>query len=290
MPETCAAAQRVVPGRARAVAPAPRRGGDGWYRRPGMIVYKSAAQIAALREAGRVVARANAAVREAAAVGVTLAELDAVAADVIAAHGATSAFKGYLPGFARTPFPGVICASVNDAVVHGIPGDQRLVDGDVVSIDCGAVLDGWVGDAAITFVVGDPRPEDELLIKRTQEALDAGIAAAQPGNRIGDISAAISTIARAHGYGMPEGWGGHGVGRAMHEDPSVPNDGPPGRGLRLKPGLVIAIEPMFMLSGEDGYVLDEDGWTIRTTDGSRAAHVEHTIAVTEDGPVVLTLP
>jgi methionyl aminopeptidase len=255
-----------------------------------VIVRKSPAEIDALRAAGQVVGRAHVAMRAIAKVGTTLRELDEVAADVIASHGAVPTFLGYHPHFAPTPFPAVICSSVNDVIVHGIPDDRRLEDGDVVSIDCGATLDGWVGDAAVTFIVGEPRPDDVELVARTQESLHAGIAAAQAGNRIGDIAHAIGTIAHAHGYGVPMGWGGHGVGRAMHEDPSVPNEGPPGRGLRLKPGLVIAIEPMFMAGGRNDYRLDEDGWTVRTTDGSRAAHWEHTIAITSDGPRILTEP
>lgn len=255
-----------------------------------MIVRKTARQIEAMRAAGRVVALAHEAMRATADVGVTLKELDDVAADVLAQHGATSAFLGYHPHFAPTPFPGVICASVNDVVVHGLPTQQRLEDGDLVSIDFGAILDGWVGDAARSFIVGAPRPEDEQLVARTDEALDAGIDAAQPGNYLGDIGYAIASVAARHGYGMPQGWGGHGIGRAMHEDPSVPNEGTPGKGMRIKPGLVIAIEPMFMAGGEDTYRLDSDGWTVRTTDGSRAAHSEHTIAVTAEGPRILTLP
>ena len=255
-----------------------------------MIVRKTRREIAALREAGRVVALAHRAMRETADVGVTLHELDEVARAVLADHGADSAFLDYQPGFAPTPFPGVICSSVNDVIVHGIPSDQALEDGDLVSIDFGAILDGWVGDAAVSFIVGTPRPEDEELIAVTDRALYAGIEQAQPGNRLGDVSHAIGTIARDHGYGMPQGWGGHGVGREMHEDPSVPNEGRPGRGLKLKPGLVIAIEPMFMAGGSDEFTIDADGWTVRTKDGSRAAHSEHTIAITEDGPEILTLP
>ena len=255
-----------------------------------MIVKKTRREVAALREAGRVVALAHEAMFAAADVGVTLAELDAVAAGVLEEHGADSAFLGYQPGFAPSPFPGVICASVNDVVVHGIPDEQALQDGDLLSIDFGAILGGWVGDAARSYVVGTPRQEDLDLIARTEQALHAGIEAAVPGNRLGDVGHAIATIAREHGYGMPEGWGGHGVGREMHEDPSVPNVGTPGKGMKLKPGLVIAIEPMFMAGGRDDYRLDDDGWTVRTTDGSRAAHAEHTIAITADGPEILTLP
>jgi methionyl aminopeptidase len=255
-----------------------------------VIVRKSPGEVEALRAAGQVVARAHEAMRAVAEVGTTLKELDEVAAEVIAAHGAVPAFLDYHPHFAPSPFPGVICSSVNDVVVHGIPDGQRLEDGDLVSIDCGAILDGWVGDAAVSFIVGEPRAEDLLLSERTEAALAAGIAAAVAGNRIGDIAYAIGTIAREHGYGVPQGWGGHGVGRAMHEDPSVPNDGAPGRGLRLKPGLVIAIEPMFMAGGRTDYRIDDDGWTVRTSDGSRAAHWEHTIAITAEGPRILTAP
>jgi methionyl aminopeptidase len=253
-----------------------------------MVELKTSAELAAMREAGRVVATALAAVRAEAAVGVSLLELDDVAAGVLADHGATSSFQHYHPHFAPTPFPAVICASVNDVIVHGIPSDYRLRDGDLVSIDFGASVDGFHGDSAISFPVGTPDPADVALIADTRAALDAGIAAAVPGGRLGDISAAVGRIGRSRGYGIPSDFGGHGVGRAMHEDPSVPNEGKPGRGLPLRPGLTIAIEPMFMAGGRDRYVTDPDGWALRTVDGSRAAHIEHTIAVTEDGPVVLT--
>jgi methionyl aminopeptidase len=255
-----------------------------------VIVRKSRTEIEAMRAAGQVVGRAHVAMRETAVVGTTLRELDEVARQVLADHGATSAFLGYHPHFAPGPFPGVICASVNDVVVHGPPSDQALADGDLVSIDLGAVLNGWVGDAAVSFVVGEADPADLALIAHTEEALHAGIAAAVPGNRMGDIASAIGAIGRGHGYGIPEGWGGHGIGRQMHEDPSVPNEGPAGRGLRLKAGLVIAIEPMFMAGGLDDILLDDDGWTVRTGDGSRAAHAEHSIAITADGPRILTEP
>jgi methionyl aminopeptidase len=255
-----------------------------------VIVRKSRTEIEAMRAAGQVVGRAHVAMRETAVIGTTLRELDEVARQVLADHGATSAFLGYHPHFAPSPFPGVICASVNDVVVHGPPSDQALADGDLVSIDLGAVLNGWVGDAAVSFVVGEADPADLALIAHTEEALHAGIAAAVPGNRMGDIASAIGAIGRGHGYGIPEGWGGHGIGRQMHEDPSVPNEGPAGRGLRLKAGLVIAIEPMFMAGGLDDIQLDDDGWTVRTGDGSRAAHAEHSIAITADGPRILTEP
>ncbi len=253
-----------------------------------MIIRKTAAEIEAMRAAGRVVALAHGAIRAAAEAGVSLLELDEIAADVLREHGATSPFKGYQPHFAPTPFPGVICASVNDVVVHGIPSDQRVTAGDVVSIDLGATVDGWVGDAARTFIIGAGAPDDVALVEHTDAALAAGIAAAVPGGRMGDIASAVGTVGRRHGYGIPKGWGGHGIGRDMHEEPTVPNEGPAGRGLRLKAGLVIAIEPMFMAGGQDGVTIDADGWTIRSSDGSRAAHSEDTLAITDDGPQVLT--
>jgi methionyl aminopeptidase len=241
-----------------------------------------------MRSAGRVVATALAQVRKQAAVGVSLAELDEVARSVLAEHGATSPFLNYQPSFAHTPFPAVICASVNDAALHGIPGPYELADGDLVSIDFGATLDGWTGDSAISFTVGTARPADVRLIDTAERALAAGIAHAVPGGRLGDISAAIGAIARAGGYGLHTDFGGHGVGHTMHESPSVPNEGKAGRGLKLETGLVIAIEPWFMAGGKDSYRVDRDGWTLRSGDGSRAAHVEHTVAITAEGPQILT--
>ncbi|MFZ3597885.1 type I methionyl aminopeptidase, partial [Streptomyces sp. BH104] len=202
--------------------------------------------------------------------------------------GATSPFLGYRPSFAPTPFPAVICASVNDAIVHGIPTGYRLRDGDLVSIDCGAELGGWAGDSAISFVVGKARAEDVRLVETAERALAAGIAAAVVGNRIGDIAHAIGTVCREAGYGIPEGFGGHGIGRRMHEDPPVPNEGRAGRGMRLRAGMALAIEPMVIGGGGDGYHEAADGWTLRTNDGSRAAHAEHSVAVTGAGPRVLT--
>src|SRR5271166_3325557 len=243
-----------------------------------------------MRAAGQVVAQILAAVHDQAKAGVRLTELDEIARDVLAGAGATSPFLGYQPGFAPVPFPAVICTSVNDAALHGIPTQYPLAEGDLLSADCGAVLDGWAGDAAISFTIGTPDPADARLIEVTSEALRAGIAAAVPGGRIGDISAAIGAAGRAGGYGICTDFGGHGVGRAMHEDPHIPNSGPKGRGRKLVPGLVIAIEPWFLAGGKDVYRIDDDGWTIRSGDGSRAAHAEHTVAVTEDGPMVLTVP
>lgn len=255
-----------------------------------MVELKTDAELALMRAAGRVVANALAAVRATVAVGVSLRELDTVAADVIRAAGATSSFLHYHPHFAPTPYPAVICASVNDVIVHGIPDDYRLRDGDLLSVDCGAELRGFHGDSAISMIVGTPSPADEQLVARTEQALAAGIAAAVAGNRLGDVGHAVGVIGRAAGYGIPADFGGHGVGRRMHEDPPVYNEGHPGRGLPLRPGLVIAIEPMFMAGGRDRYRIKPDGWSLCTVDGSRAAHVEHTIAVTENGPVVLTAP
>ncbi|CAG7615009.1 type I methionyl aminopeptidase [Actinacidiphila bryophytorum] len=255
-----------------------------------MVEIKNDTALDAMRAAGRVVGQALAAVQEAAAVGVSLRELDEAARAVLDEAGAGSPFLGYRPPFAPTPFPAVLCTSVNDAIVHGIPTDYRLRDGDLVSVDCGAELDGWTGDAATSFTVGTPRAADLALIAATRKALDAGIAAAVAGNRIGDISHAIGQVARAARCGMPADFGGHGIGRRMHEDPHVPNRGRPGRGFPLRPGLALAIEPMLMAGGRDEYVTAADGWTLRTVDGSRAAHIEHTVAVTADGPRILTLP
>jgi methionyl aminopeptidase len=255
-----------------------------------MVEIKTPGEIQAMRAAGRVVARILATVRGQAAPGTRLSDLDQAARAVLAAAGATSPFLGYRPAFAPVPYPAAICTSVNDAALHGIPDGYRLADGDLLSVDCGAVLDGWAADAAISFAIGSPRPEDARLIATTEAALRAGIAAAVPGARIGDISAVIGATGRAGGYGICTDFGGHGVGRAMHEDPHIPNEGRAGRGHRLTPGLVIAIEPWFLAGGQDSYYIDDDGWTIRSGDGSRAAHAEHTVAITAEGPQVLTLP
>jgi len=255
-----------------------------------VVEIKTPGEIEAMRAAGQVVAQILAAVQDQARAGMRTAELDEVAREVLAKAGAYSPFLNYQPGFAPVPFPATICTSVNDAALHGIPGRYKLADGDLLSVDSGAVLDGWAADAAVSFTVGQPRPADARLIKVTRDALRAGIAAAVPGARIGDISAAIGAVGRAAGYGICTDFGGHGVGRAMHEDPHIPNEGTPGRGPRLVPGLVIAIEPWFLAGGRDAYRIDRDGWTIRSGDGSRAAHAEHTVAVTETAPQILTAP
>jgi methionyl aminopeptidase len=255
-----------------------------------VVEIKTAGEVQAMRAAGRVVAQILASVQDQAKAGVRLSELDKVACDVLAQAGAISPFLGYHPGFAPIPFPAVICTSVNDAALHGLPTGYQLAEGDLLSVDCGAVLDGWAADAAVSFTIGPPGPADARLIATTSAALRAGIAAAVPGGRIGDISAAIGAAGRAGGYGICTDFGGHGVGRAMHEDPHIPNEGRRGRGHRLVPGLVIAIEPWFLAGGKDRYEIDDDGWTIRSGDGSRAAHVEHTVAITADGPQILTIP
>jgi methionyl aminopeptidase len=247
-----------------------------------VVEIKTRAEIEAIRAAGKVVAGILAAARAAAAPGVTLKELDEVARAVLRDAGATSPFLDYKPKFAPVPYPAVICTSVNDSALHGIP------DGYQLSVDAGATLDGWVGDAAISFTVEEPAEADARLISVTEAALAAGIAAAVPGGRLGDISAAIGTVGKAGGYGISTDLGGHGVGRTMHEDPHIPNMGKRGRGMRLVPGLVLAIEPWFMAGGNDDIYVADDGWTIKTGDGSRAAHAEHTIAITDDGPVILT--
>jgi methionyl aminopeptidase len=253
-----------------------------------MVELKTDTSIDAMYEAGQVVARALTAVRKAADVGVSLLELDELAHETLREAGATSPFLGYRPPFAPTPFPGVICASVNDAIVHGVPTRYRLRDGDLLSVDFGAELNGWVGDSAISFTVGRARPADVRLIETAERALAAGIEAAVVGNRVGDIAHAIGTVCRAGGYGIMDDFGGHGVGRHMHEDPAIPNEGRPHRGLPLRHGMVIAIEPMLIAGGGDDYHAAPDGWTLRTNDGSRAAHTEHTVAITEAGPRVLT--
>jgi len=253
-----------------------------------MVELKTEAEVEAMAAAGAVVAEALRAVAEHARPGLSTADLDKVAADVLARHGAVSPFLNYHPRWAPSPFPAVLCVSVNDAVVHGVPNGQALADGDLVSVDFGATLRGWCGDAARSFIVGTPRPADAALIEAADKALAAGIAAVRPGNTLGDVGHAISSAVRAEGYGLLADHGGHGIGRTMHEDPHVPNEGRPGKGMRLRPGLVIAIEPMLIADGTDAYIHDPDGWTLRTASGARAAHSEHTVAVTADGARILT--
>jgi methionyl aminopeptidase len=252
-------------------------------RREPAIEVKTAAQLAAMAEAGRVVARALSAAAAAAAPGVSTAALDAIAAREIRAAGAAPSFLGY------HGFPATICACVNEEIVHGIPrATRRLRDGDVVSIDCGAIVDGWHADAALTVPVGAVGAELRLLIDGCERALWHGLAAARPGARLGDISHAVERSARAAGsYGIVEDYGGHGIGSEMHMDPPVPNQGRPGRGPVLAEGMALAIEPLLVL-GSPGTRLLDDGWTVVTDDGAPAAHFEHTVAITSGGPRVLT--
>jgi methionyl aminopeptidase len=252
-----------------------------------MIELRTPSEIDQMRPAGRFVAEVLLRLADAADVGVNLLDLDALAHDLIRERGAESCYIDYHPSFGASPFGKVLCTSVNDAVLHGLPHDYVLADGDLLSLDFAVSVDGWVSDSALSVVVGTPRQEDLRLIDTTTRALDAGIAAAQPGGKLGDISAAIAAVARADGYSINTQFGGHGVGRTMHGDPHVPNDGRAGRGFPLKPGLVIAIEPWFLETTDQIYT-DADGWTLRSADGSRGAHMEHTIAITEDGPLVLT--
>ncbi|MFC5178656.1 type I methionyl aminopeptidase [Nocardioides taihuensis] len=252
-----------------------------------MIEYRTPAQIEEMRPAGRFVASVITALAEAADVGVNLLDLDALAHQMIREAGAESCYIDYHPSFGAMPFGKVLCTSVNDAVLHGLPHDYQLRDGDLLSVDFAASVDGWVSDSAYSLVVGTPREEDLRLIEVTGRALEAGIAAAQVGNKLGDVSHAIGSVARDAGLRVNLQFGGHGVGRTMHGDPHLTNDGRPGRGLTLKPGLVVAIEPWFLHTTDQIYT-DADGWTIRSADGSRGAHMEHTVALTTDGPIVLT--
>ncbi|EID53061.1 type I methionyl aminopeptidase [Saccharomonospora xinjiangensis] len=254
-----------------------------------MIELKSPAEIQRMRVTGAFVAGVLAELRAKAAVGVNLLDLEQHTRSLIRDRGAQSCYWDYAPSFGRGPFRNTVCLSVNDAVLHGLPHDYALRDGDVLSMDLAVSIDGWVADAAVTVVVGTPDEADLRLVRATEEALSAGIDAARPGNRLGDISAAIGAVAEAYGYRVNTEFGGHGLGRTMHEDPHVPNRGKPGRGLALRPGMTLALEPWFA-SGSPRIVTDPDGWTIRSADGSRTAHSEHTVAITGDGPVVLTLP
>ena len=254
-----------------------------------MVILKSRDEIAVMREAGRVVALTLEAVKAAVRPGVSLRELDAIGEETIRGHGATPSFLGYHPHFAPSPFRGTLCLSPNSVIVHGIPDTTRLREGDLLSIDCGAIVDGYHGDAAVTVPVGQVDAAAERLLTTTRFALETGIQQARAGNRLSDISHAVGKVAHDAGYGIVPDFGGHGIGRVMHEDPSVLNDGRPGRGLRLREGLVLAIEPMFN-EGGGAYTVKPDGWGLVTRDGSRSAHFEHTVAITEDGPRVLTLP
>ncbi len=246
---------------------------------------KRPGEIDKMREAGRLLVRILEVLRAEVRPGATTGELDRIAAEMMREAGAVSSFKGY---GSNPPFPGVICASVNDEVVHGIPSQhRRLADGDIVSIDVGCIVDGWHADCARTWPVGRVPREVAELIDATRRGMEAGIAAAQPGNRLGDIGNAIESVAHRHGYGIVRPFVGHGIGRSMHEEPQVPNYGRPGTGLLIEAGMCFAIEPMFNLGRDDVFV-EDDGWTVRTRDGGLSAHFENTIAVSTGGPEILT--
>jgi methionyl aminopeptidase len=244
---------------------------------------RSPEEIRTMRRAGRVVAEMHDAIRQALRPGVSLLDLDAVGREVLHRRGAGSNFLGY------HGYPAVICASVNDVVVHGIPDDRTLDEGDIVSIDCGAIVDGYHGDAAFTVGVGAIDAEAQRLIDVTRSALDAGISELAPGSRLGDLGAAVQATVERAGFTVVREYVGHGIGTAMHEPPDVPNYGRRGRGKRVAVGDVLAIEPM-VCAGDNATEVLDDGWTVVTVDGSRAAHWEHTVAVTDDGPEILTLP
>ena len=252
-----------------------------------MVTRKSRAEIERMRRAGRIVAEVLALVEEELKPGVSTGHLDRLAEAHIRASGATPSFKGY-PGInPRRPFPASLCISIDDEIVHGIPGERMIRDGQVVSVDAGAIVDGWHGDGARTFYVGEPSSAVAQLIATTRAALLAGIAAAVPGNHIEDISGAVEDVARAQGYGIVRQFVGHGIGTDMHEEPQVPNYRTGRRGRKLEPGLCLAIEPMLTMGDYHAHVL-ADEWTVSTVDGSLAAHFEDTIAVTEHGPEILT--
>jgi len=256
-----------------------------------MVTRKSSREIAKMRVAGRIVAEVLALVESELRPGVTTAHLDAVAERHIRSNGAVPSFKGYLGcgryGNGPHAYPASICISIDDEVVHGIPGQRTIREGQIVSIDVGAIHDGWHGDAARTFVVGETGPEVGRLVETTRLAMMAGIAAAKPGARLGDVSGAIEDVARPTGYGIVRQFVGHGIGTEMHQDPQVPNFRTGARGIELVPGICLAIEPMLTL-GSHEVAIKDDGWTVATLDGSLAAHFEHTIAVTEHGPEILT--
>jgi methionyl aminopeptidase len=252
-----------------------------------VIEYRTPEEIEQMRPAGKFVGEVLTELARAAEVGTNLLDLDALAHEMIKKRGAESCYIDYHPSFGAMPFGKVLCTSVNDAVLHGLPYDYTLVDGDMVSLDFAASVDGWVSDSAVTVIVGEPRPEDERLIQITEQALRAGIGQARAGNRLGDISAAIGAVAKQNRLKVNLEFGGHGVGHTMHGDPHVPNNGRRGKGLPLRPGLVLAIEPWFLHTTDRIYT-DPDGWTLRSVDGSRGAHAEHTVVITDGDPIILT--
>jgi methionyl aminopeptidase len=254
-----------------------------------MIIRKSADELDKMRTAGRITADTILAVLDAVRPGATTFDLDRVAEDYIHSRGAIPSFKGY-PGAGPFPFPCTICASLNDEIVHGIPSRDRVLrEGDLLSLDFGAVWDGFHSDSAVSVFVGGiaPSAEAERLVKTTEMALEAAIAVIEPGGRLSDIGNAIESVATHEGLGVVREYGGHGIGRSLHEDPFIQNWGPPGRGPDLRPGLVLAVEPMLNLGGDQTRIMP-DGWTVASADGSLSAHFEHTVAVTDHGREVLT--
>ena len=257
-------------------------------RRTGGITIKSERELALMRQAGKVVAEAKFHVMEAVKPGVTTGELDSIAEDVIRKMGAVPSFKGYAAG-GPIPFSGTICASINEEIVHGIPGSRKLKDGDIFSVDVGAIVKGFHGDSAFTVGVGDISDEAQRLIDATRKSLRFGIEQANSGARIGDIGNAVQQYAESQGYSVVRKYVGHGIGRSLHEEPQVPNYGRPGRGVLIKKGMTLAIEPMLNIGTHETVQLD-DGWTVVTADGELSAHFEDTIAITADGAEILTTP
>ncbi len=253
-----------------------------------MITMKSEREFKKMGVAGRCVGSVLDTVRGSAAPGVSLIELDQLAADVIRQHGCTPSFLNYQPARDQVPYPGHLCLSVNDVIVHGIPNEYRLREGDILSVDAGAIFEGFHGDAAFTMGIGEISPEAGSLIAATEAGMWAGVSSVAAGNRLGDIGSAVQAVGDGHSYGIVREYVGHGIGRSMHEEPQVSNLGAPGRGLKLKTGMALCIEPMFNLGGWETTV-DPDGWTVRTADGSLSAHFEHTVIITKEGVKVTTL-
>ncbi|OII26055.1 type I methionyl aminopeptidase [Frigoribacterium sp. MCBA15_019] len=254
-----------------------------------MIEILNPSEIERARATGALVGTILQTLRDRVTVGTNLLDVDSWTKTMIDEAGAVSCYVDYAPSFGRGPFGHYVCTAVNDAVLHGLPHDRRLVDGDLLTLDLAVVLDGVAADSAVSFVVGDSRPAESVrLIETTERALEAGIAAAGPGARIGDLSHAIGSVLSDAGYPINVEFGGHGIGSTMHQDPHVSNTGRPGRGYRLRPGLLLALEP-WVMTDTDELVTDADGWTLRSATGCRTAHSEHTIAITEDGAEVLTL-
>lgn len=255
-----------------------------------MIEILSSAELARARETGALVAEILQVLRHRTTVGTNLLDVDRWTRDMIAGAGAQSCYVDYAPSFGRGPFAHYICTSVNDAVLHGLPHDYALADGDLLTLDLAVSLHGIAADAAVSLVVGESQPPASVaMIEATERALSAGIAAAVPGARVGDLSHAIGSVLRAAGYPVNTEFGGHGIGSTMHQEPHVANDGRPGRGYALRPGLLLALEP-WVMADTDRLVTDPDGWTLRSATGGRTAHTEHTIAIADDGAEILTLP